>query len=109
MDSAVARLGELVDEALPSMSYEEREAIADALWNGDVAHGAMSPRASALARRLDDQLAAIEQAGGAASRRDWTELICRDISEPSHGKLPHEMSEDELHRELERRKKYRSI
>jgi hypothetical protein len=64
----------------------------------------MSPRASALARRLDKQLAAIEQAGGAASRRDWTEQTCREISEPSHGKLPQEMSDDELHRELERRK-----
>jgi hypothetical protein len=54
--------------------------------------------------RVRAQLAKIEKQEGGLQY--WTGVARNDITEPSHGKLPAEMTSDELEHELERRKKY---
>lgn len=84
-----------------AMSYEEREAVADAIHSGSLEDAALSPRARILAEELAALVAKpdLGTTGVAA--------VVDTLTEPAHGKRPDEMTNDELEREIERRRKYR--
>ena len=102
----VDRLYEILEEAEHALSYEEREAIADALRAGDD-DAPTSPRAREFLAQIRDRLREVEgEKGHGPPWFPWIQLAWEYLIEPSHGKRPQEMSRDELEHEIERRRKY---
>ncbi|HEX5173656.1 MAG TPA: hypothetical protein VFV91_05875 [Gaiellaceae bacterium] len=101
------RLLDVVDEAHAALTYEEREAIADALRADMEGEGPMSPRARAFLVRISDQLREIEcEEGRGPAWFPTRQMVWEDLIEPRGAKRPEEMSADELEHEIERHRKY---
>jgi hypothetical protein len=101
------RLFDVLDEAQEALSYEECEAIADALRANAGGDAPMSPRARRFLARINDRLREVELEEGDAPWISWRQIAWEYITEPVHGKRVSEMTPDELEHEIERLRKYR--
>ena len=103
----VRALFETLDNAKAGLSYEEKEGLADALRaGGESRFAAVSPRGAPFLKRLRSALRDIETAEGPDSAAYWTGVAVNDVTEPLEGREPTEMTDDELERERDRRRRY---
>src|SRR5262249_39292952 len=98
---APERLAEAVERARSALGADEREAVADTLV---ATAGSPGPRATEAGRAIAAILDELESIG--CDRADWARMVAGDLTEPDVVKAPTEMSEDELQREMARRRKY---
>jgi hypothetical protein len=98
---APERLAETVEWARSALAADEREAVADGLVDGS---GPLEPRAAEAGRAIAAILDELESVG--CDRADWARMVAGDLTEPDVVKPPTEMSDDELSREMARRRKY---
>jgi hypothetical protein len=98
---APERLAEAVEWARSALGADEREAVADTLVE---TAAPLDVHAAEAGRAIGAILDELESMG--CDRTDWARMVAGDLTEPDVVKPPTEMSEDELRREMARRRKY---
>jgi hypothetical protein len=102
MAHSVDAVYNVIENARAVLTYEEREALADALIAGGSGAAAVSPRSAKFLDRLQPLLG---DASADAVRAAAEYLTEPGVDGPRSGG-PAGMSDDELEREIERRRRY---
>jgi hypothetical protein len=99
----VDRLFTEIEGVRAEFGGEEREALAEAIRErSDNVPPKVTPRLRVITEILDE----IERSEGIKKRLSWERDVVSELTEPNHDKLPNEMTNDELEREIDRRRRY---